>query len=89
MQARESVAGFAVALGMPSMQPSGIGDGRDDLPQDTKVAAVVVSGDVVGNGSEEWGECLGPTTGLGSGHLPNRMDLASQVAAGDGETWPG
>ena len=74
--------------GVCGMPVPGVINGRHDLSGYAKTADAVVPGDLVGNHPEEWRQCAGPATDPGVGQLRDRLDLAAQVAPGDGTTGP-
>src|SRR5271165_2606809 len=74
--------------GVCGMPVPGVINGRHDLSGYAKTADAVVPGDLVGDHAEEWRQCAGPATDPGVGQLRDCVDLAAQVAPGDGTTGP-
>src|SRR5262252_9910204 len=56
------------------------------LPGHPEAANAVVSGDLVGDGAKEWSQRLGAAADSGFTQLHDGLDVAPQVAAGDGAT---
>ena len=82
----EGLAGTdtAGALSLRGLRTTDLGDGRHDLSRHPDPAAHVVPRYVVGDQPEDRGERQGAPAGLGVGQLRDGVDLAAQVAAGDG-----
>ena len=74
--------------GVCGMPVPGVRNGRHDFSGYAKTAGAVVPGDLVGDHPEEWRQRAGPATDPGVGQLRDRLDLAAQVAPGDGTTGP-
>jgi len=63
-----------------------VANGGHDLSGYAEAAEAVVSGDLVGDYTKEWGQRLGVAADPGLRWLPDRLDVAAQIAAGDGAT---
>ena len=77
------------ALGLSLMWSSGLRDSGDDLPGHSPPFEPLVSSRVVGVQPEEWGQRPGSAKSPWAGQLPDGVDLAPQVPAGDGSSWSG
>jgi len=71
------------------MWPPDLGDSRDDLPGYAQAIDGLVSCDVLGNDPEERRQRTGLAAGARTQELPDRLDLAAQVASRDGPAGTG
>lgn len=62
---------------MSSLPVPDLGDSGHDLSGHAHAATIVVSNHVVGDDSEEWGQCSGATACSGFEAVSNRLDVAA------------
>lgn len=82
--ANENLAAALGTMAVLRVCLSSLVDGGDGFPRHAYPTEGLASGPVVGDQSEEWGQCLGPAARLGAGELPDGLVLAAQTAAGYG-----
>jgi transposase-like protein len=73
---------------VPTVRPSDIGHGGDDLSRHGQALGGLVSGYVLAYKSKERRQCDWAAGGLGTGKLQDRLDMAAQTPASDGTAWP-
>ena len=78
------MAGSRRAAGMRRLRIPVLSHGGHDLPGHPNTAALMVSGDVVDDDPEEWRQRSRAAARAGPEAISNRLDLAAQVAEGDG-----
>ena len=71
------VAGTRDVTGVLRLWRSDVGDGGNHISGHADAFGRLVSGDVVGDYSEERRQCLGPAAGVGSEELRNGLDVAA------------
>jgi hypothetical protein len=86
MRPPEGLAGSRAPVAVRHVWAADLGDGWHDLPGHADAAADVVSRDVVRHQPEDGDERPDPATRPGPRELPDRVDVAAQVAAGHGAT---
>ena len=74
---------------MLGLRPPDLGDRRHDFPRYADAADDLVPGDVVGHQPENGRQRAGVAADSGTAELQNGLDVAPQVAAGDGAPQPG
>jgi len=74
---------------MRRMRAPGVRHGRNDFPSEPPSSSDVVSGDVVGDQPEAWGQRLGSATPAGFGQLRDRLVLLAEAQAGHGPAGTG
>ena len=86
---RENVASPDRLASMRRVRSSDVGDCGDDFSGYADSFEVVVSRHVVGDDSEERGQRSGPSACVGSEAVPDRLDLAAQIAERHGQAGAG
>ena len=74
---------------MRRLRAPGVRHGRNDFPSEPPSSSDVVSGDVVGDQPEAWGQRLGSATPAGFGQLRDRLDDVAKTAQGYGASRSG